>query len=154
MNLALAAIIGFSVLMPTLGNGQTTSTSVMRQSRIESLHDSQWVRLTTPGLGRSEGRLLARSPMDLILSPALQPVRIPAAEIDTIWTRGSSTGTGFLVGALLGAALGAVAGSSLGEADTDRGGFLALSIGAGAAGGGILGALFGTAIPRWKRSYP
>jgi hypothetical protein len=93
VNLAFAVLIGFSFVMPTLGNGQTTSTSVMRQSRIESLYDSL-------------------------------------------------------------AALGAVAGSSLGEADTDRGGFLALSIGAGAAGGGILGALFGTAIPRWKRSYP
>jgi hypothetical protein len=154
VSLVLAIVIGFSLMMPTPGIGQTAGTSVMRQSEIESLHDSQWVRLTTPGLGRSEGRLLARNATELILSPAPQPVRIPAAEIDTIWTRGSSTGTGLLVGALLGAALGAVAGSSLGEADTDRGGFLALSIGAGAAGGGMLGALFGTAIPRWKRSYP
>jgi hypothetical protein len=140
--------------MPTLGIGQTGGTSVMRQSAIESLHDSQWVRLTTPGLGRSEGRLLARNPTELILSPAPRTVRIPAADIDTIWTRGSSTRTGLLVGALLGAGLGVVAASALGEADVDRGTLMAASIGLGTAGGGLLGALFGTAVPRWKRSYP
>jgi hypothetical protein len=154
VGLVLAIIVSLSLVMPTLGIGQTGGTSLMRQSAIESLHDSQWVRLASPDIGRREGRLLARNRTELILTPAPDPVRIPAAEIDTIWTRGSSTKTGLLVGALLGAALGAVAGSSLGEADTDRVGFLALSIGAGTAGGGLLGALFGTALPRWKRSYP
>jgi hypothetical protein len=140
--------------MPALAAGQTGDHSIMRQTAIESLHDSQRVRLTSPVAGRREGRLLARNPTELILSPAPEPVRIPAADIDTIWTRGSSTGTGLIVGALLGAGLGAVAGSALGESDTPRGALMAASIGLGTAGGGLLGALFGAVVPRWKRSYP
>ena len=140
--------------MPALATGQTGDNSVMRQTAIESLHDSQWVRLTSPGAGRRDGRILARNPTELILSPAPEPVRVPAADIDTIWTRGSSTKTGLIVGALLGAGLGIVAGSALGEADSPRGELMGATIGLGMAGGGLLGALFGTAVPRWKRSYP
>ena len=106
MGLVVAVIVSLSLVMSTPGIGQTGGTSIMRQSAIESLHDSQWVRLASPEIGRREGRLLARNPTELILSPAPDPVRIPAAEIDTIWTRGSSTKTGLLVGALLGAAPG------------------------------------------------
>lgn len=61
---------------------------------------------------------------------------------------------GPIVGALLGAGLGVVAGSALGEADVSRGELMVGTIGLGMAGGGLLGALFGTAVPRWKRSYP
>jgi len=58
-----------------------------------------------------------------------------------------------IVGALLGAGLGVVAGSALGEADVQRGELLVATIGLGTAGGGLLGSLFGNAVPRWKRSY-
>lgn len=111
-------------------------------------------RLASPGFGRREGRLLSRNPTELILSPAPRPVRVPAAEVDTIWTRGTSTKTGLIVGALLGAGLGLVAGSGLGEAEVDRGTLMVASIGLGMGSGGLLGAIFGTALPRWKRSYP
>ena len=117
--------------MPALAAGQTGDHSIMRQTAIESLHDSQWVRLTSPAAGRHEGRLLARNPTELILSPAPEPG-----------------------GALLGAGLGAVAGSALGESDTPRGALMAASIGLGTAGGGLVGALFGAVVPRWKRSFP
>ena len=89
-----------------------------------------------------------------ILSPAPEPVLVPAAEIDTIWTRGYNTKTGFIIGALLGAGLGVVAGTALGAADPERETLMVGTIGLGTAAGGLLGALFGTAVPRWKRSYP
>jgi hypothetical protein len=104
--------------------------------------------------GRQQYHAPGGDPIELILSPAPEPVRVPAADIDTIWTRGSSTKTGLIVGALLGAGLGIVAGSTLGEADTPRGELMGATIGLGMAGGGLLGALFGTAVPRWKRGYP
>ncbi len=73
-----------------------------RQSAFESLRDSQWVRLASPGLGRRQGRVLERSPTELVLSPEPQPMRVGATSIDTLWTRGTSVKTGAIAGALIG----------------------------------------------------
>jgi hypothetical protein len=77
----------------------------MRQTAIESLHDSQWVR-----------------------SSSSARCSVPDS--------------------------GSWREAHLGEADVQRGELLVATIGLGTAGGGLLGALFGNAVPRWKRSYP
>ncbi len=154
MRLIFTAILSLFLAAPTLGSGQADHPGPMRQSAFETLKDSQWIRLASPELGRREGRLLQRSPTELILSPEPQPLRIPSASIDTLWTRGYSTKTGALVGALLGAGIGAVAAASLGESDTDRTALWAVSLGGGTVAGGLVGMLLGTALPRWNRRFP
>jgi hypothetical protein len=77
-----------------------------------------------------------------------------APSIDTLWTRGHSTKTGTIVGAPLGAGIGALAAASLGESDTDRNALWAVSLGGGTVGGGLVGLLFGAALPRWNRRFP
>jgi hypothetical protein len=148
------AILSMFLAIPTLGSGQAPATGAMRQSAFETLKDSQWVRLASSELGRREGRLLQRSPTELILSPEPQPLRIPATTIDTLWTRGHSAKRGAIVGALLGAGIGALLGATLGETDTDRTAFFAVSLGGGTVAGGLVGMLIGTALPRWNRRFP
>jgi len=148
------AILSLLLVAPTLGTTQEPATGPVRAAAFESLHQSQWVRLSSPESGRHQGRLLHRNAGELILSHRVEPVRIPATTIDTLWTRGNSTRTGAIVGALLGLGLGAVAAGSLGEGDIDRNALWAVSLGGGTVGGGLIGMLIGTVVPRWNRRFP
>jgi hypothetical protein len=155
MILRLAITASFAILVfPTSGAAQTDEPGPVRQAVIESLQDSEWVRLTATDLGRRQGRLLAHGPSELVLSADPEPRRVPTASVDTLWTRGTSTIPGGIAGALLGLGLGVLAATQLGETDTDRTALWAVSLGAGTVGGGFVGALVGTAIPRWKRRHP
>ncbi len=119
---------------------------------LETLKDSQWVRLASPGFGRQEGRLLERSASELVLSPEPQPIRVPATSIDTMGTRGTSVKTGAIAGALIGAALGVGLGLTWCDEGSDCGApEAAPAFGAvGLGGGSAWGALW----PKWRRRYP
>jgi hypothetical protein len=124
---------------------------------FQSLEDSQWVRLVGSGLSRREGRVLEVSPTEVVLSPEPQPLRVSATSIDTLWVRKHSAVRGGIVGGVLLGALGAVVGASIGEEGGDdyNPAFWSLIFGGGGAvGGGLLGALVGSTIPRWDRQYP
>jgi hypothetical protein len=156
---AITTLCGFLIL-PRLGSGQTSAGPRLdsdRQEVFESLKDSQWVRFAGPGLSRPDGRVLDVTPTEIVLSPEPQPVRIRAASIDTVWTRGHSAVRGGIVGGLVLGALGAVVGATSGEPDGDdyAPGFWGLILGGGGlVGGGILGALVGSTVPAWHRQYP
>jgi hypothetical protein len=151
-----ALLLCLLIALPGASQAQgSIRTDGPRQSAFESLKDSQWVRLASPEVGRREGRLLEHGATELVLSQELQPLRLPATTIDTLWTRGHSTRTGAIVGAVLGAGIGILAGTQLGEQDEDKnarwyGGWGA----AGMVAGGLVGVLIGTAVPRWHRQYP
>lgn len=127
-----------------------------RHFRFQSLKDSQWVRVASPGLGRHQGQILESSPTELVLSSPSQPLRLPATTIDTLWTRGRSVKTGAIAGALIGGALGVGLGVLCGEqmSDCNTGEAVALFGGVGLGGGGLVGALLGLAVPGWHRTYP
>jgi hypothetical protein len=120
----------------------------------EALPARQMVRLTAPGLGRRHGLILEQDTAELVFTNGREPLRVPAVSIDTLWTRGRSTGVGALVGAILGAGLGVLAGSELGEENAGSARNVLGMVGIGAVGGGLLGAVIGTPIPRWKRRFP
>lgn len=157
--LAIISLCGLLIL-PGFSSAQTPGGPRLdsdRQEVFQSLEDSQWVRLAGPGRGRREGRILEVTPTEIVLSPEPQPIRVPATSIDTVWTRGHSAVRGGIVGGLLLGALGAVVGASVGEKGDDdyNPGFTALLFGGGGlVGGGILGALVGSGIPRWHRRHP
>lgn len=152
MRPGFTAILLILVATPAQGSGQAPGSSTVRQSVFETRKDSRWVRLVGSDLGRRQGRLLRGSPTELILSP--EPLRVPAATIDTLWTRGYSTKQGAIVGALVGAGIGALAAASLGESDVDRTALWGVSLGGGTVAGALVGMLIGTALPRWNRRLP
>lgn len=93
------------ILVPMFSNAQTPGVPA-REEALQALGDSAWVRLAGPTFGRVEGRVLARTPTDLVLIIDSQHSRIPATSIDTLWARGKATRTGALLGGLLGAGIG------------------------------------------------
>ena len=152
----LTAILSLFLATPTLGTGQAPAAGPKHQPAFETLKDSQWVRVASSELGRREGRLLQRRPTELILSSGAgpEPLRVPAAAIDTLWTRGHSTKTGAIVGALLGAGIGALAAASVEVYDTDPAAVWGVSVGGGTVVGGLVGILLGASMPRWERRFP
>lgn len=143
-------------VLTTLPGFSQAQLAAGRPPSFESLTDSQWVRLSSPGTGRQQGRILEHSPAELVVSSQGQALRVPATAIDTLWTRSTSVKTGAIAGALIGVAMGLGLGVLCGESvsDCNTGEAMVLFGGVGLGGGGILGALFGLGIPRWKRQYP
>jgi hypothetical protein len=150
--LTLTALLVLVSLPPDRLYSQTPSNPGARQAAFESLRDSQWVRLSSPALGRRAGRLLQYTGADVVLSP--EPLRIPATTIDTVWTRGRSSKAGAIVGAVLGAGLGVLAGNTFGEENAGSAKNILGLGGLGALAGSLVGVVIGTAIPRWHRRYP
>lgn len=149
--LAVAASLAILVL-PASAAAQTGPA---RPPPIESLRDSQWVRLATSDLRRRQGRLLQPGASELVLAADGEPLRIPATSVDTLWTKGTSWKQGAVVGAILGLGLGvAAAAAGFGEEDVDQTELWVACMGIGTAGGAVVGTIFGAAIPRWKRRYP
>jgi hypothetical protein len=146
------------LILPGLGSAQTPGGPRLDSDRervFQTLEDSQWVRLAGSSLGRREGRVLQHSPTEIVLSPEPQPLRIPATSIDTLWTKGTSSKTGALVGGLLGAGVGVLFATQAVEEGETPGADWVLAIGGGGpVAGGLLGAVVGLAFPRWHRQFP
>jgi hypothetical protein len=131
--------------------------SISRQPRFSTLSDSQWVRLATQELGRTEGRLLTQGQSEVVITDGSRPIHVPMAAVDTLWTRGRSSGTGALVGAILLAGVGAVlaTSSSTGLEENTGSARSVLSLATiGAIAGSLIGVVVGHGIPRWQRRYP
>jgi hypothetical protein len=140
--------------IPDHSRAQLSGSPTTRHTAFEELKDSQWVRLASPHLGRRQGRLLEHNATGLTLTRESQPLLIPAAAIDTLWTRGRSTTAGAVIGAILVGGLGALAGNGLGEENAGSARMILGTAGLGAIAGGLMGAIIGTAVPRWQRRYP
>jgi len=148
-------LISLLVLLPTLGAAQTPRSPPTRPPTFEVLSDSQWIRVSSPGYGRREARLLDHSASEIVLDLEPQPLRIPATSIDTLWERRTASSTGALVGGLLGAGIGVlIATQTVEEGETPSAGWVGLIGVGGAVGGGLLGALVGRAFPKWHRVHP
>jgi hypothetical protein len=132
-----------------------------REAVIQTLRDSQWVRLVSPALARREGQLLVVNSSELVLARHAQPLRVPAADIDSLWVRGRATKTGALLGGLVGAVAGVGAGLFISQVICstqdcgvdDAAPVLGLGAG-GLAGGALVGALIGSAVPKWRLRFP
>ena len=129
-----------------------------RAPDFRALKDSQWVRFTGIGVSRRQGMLLEHDGTELVVSAEREPLRIQATSIDTLWTRGHSAKQGAIIGsiagALAGVALGLQYGATTTEHDFSTGQAVLLLGGIGAAGGGLIGTLFGLSLPRWTRRFP
>lgn len=78
-------------VLPIVGRAQDPARpGVPRATEFPALHDSQWVRFTSTGVSRQQGRILEHDGPELVVSTDRQPLRIHATSIDTLWTRGNS----------------------------------------------------------------
>jgi len=118
------------------------------------------VRIHHVGGGRIEGQFARGSATTLTLAGTPAPVEYSTATLDSLWVRGNSAKTGAIIGGISFAVGGLAYGYLVNEVGCkDEGGdpcpeVIPLLGLAGAAGGGLLGALIGSAIPRWHRRLP
>lgn len=155
----LAAGLCLLTVIPSVGWSQDTPVSLgPRVPAFSTLQDDHWVRFTGAGVLRHQGILLAHDGPELVVSGEHEPLRIPATSIDTLWTRGNSAKQGAIVGSIVGALAGVAAalhyGATTTEHDFSAGQAALLFGGIGAAGGGLVGTVFGLSLPRWKRQFP
>jgi hypothetical protein len=146
-------------VLPAMSRAQDPAVRAgPRAPEFPTLRDSQWVRLSSTGIPRHEGRVLEHAGGDLVVSAERQPLRIQATSIDTLWTRGHSAKQGAIIGsvggAVAGVALALLYGGSTTEHDFSTGQAALLAGGVGAAGGALIGTLFGLSLPRWQRRIP
>lgn len=140
--------------LPALGNAQAPPNPPVQHPGFEQLADNQWIRLAGPEIGRRQGRVSGHTSTELLLTTEAEPLRLAATSVDTIWTRGRHTVAGLVAGALVFGALGAGAGTALGEENAGTGRNIIGMAAVGALSGALFGAVIGTAIPRWHRSFP
>jgi len=129
---------------PPAGQGPVNRDSVWAAA-LARLSPRSTIRVHRIGDGRIEGSL---------------PMEFPVATLDSLWVRGNSAKTGAIIGGISLAVAGAAYGAFANEVGCqDDGGdpcpeaipLLGL---AGAASGALLGALIGSAIPRWHLRVP
>ncbi len=115
------------------------------------------IRLHTTGLGRLEGSFASLTDTTVTLGAAPATTSIALAGIDSLWQRGSATGSGALLGGLTGGILlGGLGAAVCSDYDCSGGQGGAFVVGAfvGFAGGAVVGGLIGAAIPKWHRRVP
>jgi hypothetical protein len=144
---------------PPAGQGPVNRDSVWAAA-LARLSPRNTIRVHRIADGRIEGSFTRASATTLVLAGTPEPMESPLATLDSLWVRGNSAKTGAIIGgislAVAGAALGAFANE---VACQDEGGdpcpeaIPVLGL-AGAATGGLLGALIGLAIPRWHLRVP
>ena len=155
-NHALPRLVSvFLALLPLGAQGQEAN----REGIIAGLEAGQRVRLDVEGLGRVEGRFLMADEAAITFAVG-EPIRLP--DIERLWVRGRSTGRGAWIGAAIGLAAGIIIGLDYagGVCHDDDGTFCSdakIAAGSGAAfgaGGAVLGAGIGFAIPTWRLRFP
>jgi hypothetical protein len=151
---AIVAILACSAtLSVATADAQSMPGSLLRLKPNSSL------RIESSSLERSEGRLLRAADDTLFLTDQGAETAMPMKDLHVVWERGASTKTGAIVGGVIGG-IGLLlldAGGPALSQDQSGGGEENQPVVAfvlGAAGGALIGALIGTAIPRWHQRYP
>ena len=147
-------LLSLLLFLPAVSSAQTPQPVPAQPPLFEELSDNQWIRLSGSGQPRREARLLEHSTTEIVLDLEPQPLRMSVTSIDTLWERGNSSKTGALIGGLVGAAVGVlIATQAVEKGEIAPADYVAVFAIGGGAGGGLLGALVGLAVPGWHRVY-
>ncbi len=149
------------LLIPSVTNAQGTTTNpgqrqIASPDPFARLRIGQRVRWMETGSASLEGRVRGRTDSTLLIQSGGGSRSVPRVAIDSLWVRGNAAGQGALIG---GATLGVVLGLMAKEIEEGFGGSetnsaFATGFGVGAAGGLLVGAIIGAAVPRWRRRIP
>ena len=130
-----------------------------RETAVEALKVGELVRLDVARIGRMEGPFLATNDRTFILAGNGEPTQVQLADIARLWVRGRSTGRGAWIGAAVGVVAGVIFGLVLVEAfcyddACSDGEVVAVTGLVFGAGGAVVGAGIGFAIPTWRLRFP
>jgi len=149
--------IGPGVLALTMLAAAAGSVAAQAAGDFGRLSERQRVRVRTAKGTLFETRLGRGSPdsVSVLLERADVPIR--AAEVDSLWVRGTAAGRGALIGLGVGLSVGLLGGYGLcaaaaSEAGCTGGGLAALTL-MGTMGGLMFGTFIGVASPRWSLRY-
>jgi hypothetical protein len=164
------SVAGLVTIASALAQAQEPDTLSAAQRRgfaLARLQVGQQVRIRTGGDGLVQG-WISNSPTLVTLPTDGSRIEVPAPGVDSLWVRGGShAGRGALIGgAVVGIGLGVLAAEfshveggcndawsvSHGVSCGARPFFEGLFI--GGAGGALIGALIGAAVPRWQLRVP
>ncbi len=159
----IIAVVGLVTVASPLARAQEPDTLSPAQRAgvaLARLGARQRVRIVTRDSEFVEGSVMAASPNLLRLRTDGTLMDLPASRVDSLWVRsGSHAGRG----ALIGGALGGIGMAALAAATTtsssvcfrcNAGTFLAPAVVVGVAGGALVGALIGAAVPKWQLRVP
>jgi hypothetical protein len=156
--LALALGVAAGAHRAGAQDSQTISPEMawrLRVAAFKSLQAGSTVRVSARDIGYKIGKVLTAGDSALTLDG---PGRIPYAGIDSVWIRRNHATTGFIVGSLVGAVVGlaVLSGRTCGDLSqtTQCIGTRALESLGFSLGGGLVGAIVGSASPSWKPRYP
>ena len=133
-----------------------------RETAVEALKVGELVRLDVARIGRMEGPFLATNDRTFILAGNGESTQVQLGDIERLWVRGRSTGRGAWIGAAIGLAAGIIIGLDYaGGLCHDDGVTVCTPAEVGAvtglvfgAGGTVVGAGIGFAIPTWHLRFP
>ena len=130
-----------------------------RESAVEAVKVGESVRLDVLSIGRMEGRFLATNDSMFVLARNGESAQVQLGDIERLWVRGRSTGRGAWIGAAVGVVVGVIAGLVLVEAycyddNCSDGEIVAVTGLVFGAGGTVVGAGIGFAIPTWRLRFP
>lgn len=144
---------GFIAIGLILGASPTAHAQRIDSSSLAQLRPQRFVRIETSALGRIQGTVAQHSATDLLLADGGEHL-VPVDEIQRAWVRGRHTKTGAIIGGILGAGGGLFFGlliDAVCEGDCQGSAATVTVLGLGAGVG--LGALVGSAFPRWKELH-
>jgi hypothetical protein len=129
---------------------------------MRSLSAGDSVRLEAAGLGRVEGRFIASNGTAVTLASHAGSLKIPLGDLERLWVRGRATQRGALIGSIAGVVVGIAGGLAISGVacnPVDGGDCTALEVAAvtgllGGAGGAVVGAGVGFAVPVWRLRFP
>ncbi|MFQ5636971.1 MAG: hypothetical protein ACE5IR_03120 [bacterium] len=143
---------------------QTVSTyDDARNAAINRLRTGSRIRLKATNSDLLDAKFLRSEDDQIIVSIDRAERSVPVADIEAIWLRLGSAGSGAKWGAISFGVLGILSGvtldglcRNLDESEDPEGCPQFIFIGglAGAAGGALLGAAIGAATQRWSQIYP
>ena len=136
-----------------------------RQTAVEAVKAGELVRLDVARIGRMEGPFLATNDSMFILARNEEPAQARVGDIERLWVRGRSTGKGARIGALVGGVVGIAFGIWFANEVSNCGSYedepcipwVAAAFTGGVvfgAGGALVGAGVGFAIPTWRLRFP
>jgi hypothetical protein len=153
---SVAGLVTIASLCARAQEPDTLSAAQRAGLALARLGDGQWVRLRGSRVGLIEGSVVSSSPTLVTLRTDGLRVEVPAPGVDSLWVLGSHAGSGALIGGAvggigLGVLAAAVANSFNCKSCTSDVAEVRL---VGAAGGALIGALIGAAVPKWRLRVP
>ena len=155
------AVVGLVTVASPLARAQEPDTLSPAQRAglaLARLGAGQHVRIRASGGGLVEGWVVSSSPNLVTLRTDGSRIEVPAPGVDSLWVRRGSAGRGALIGGAVGGiglALVGAASCHGGRAnEAPPGVCVAYGLVVGGAGGALVGALIGTAFPKWRLRVP